>query len=318
MLAQLELDYPDDLRVVYRNFPLLTTREGEVFHDKAAEAVQAAEAAGKQDKYWEMHDLLFGQLPEWSGLDEAEFVSWLFEQAEGLELDMDQFEGDYMSEAIVSLPQTAYDFALEIGIPGTPFLLIDGRIYNGPRDYLNLSTIIDLQLLAQRHFTECPPMSIDATKEYIATLVTEKGDIVLELFPDVAPFAVNSFIFLAEQDWFDGVSFHRVLPGFVAQAGDPTGTGAGGPGYLFSVETSSDLEFDRPGLLAMANSGPTANGSQFFITLGPANHLNGGFTIFGEVIEGLDVVQNLTPRDPEQNPFADPGDVITDILVKER
>ncbi|NOH11843.1 MAG: thioredoxin domain-containing protein [Chloroflexi bacterium] len=317
-MAQLEADFPDDLRVIYRHFPLLTTPDGEVFHDKAAEGVQAAEAAGLQGKFWEMHDLLFETQSEWSGFSEEEFVTWVFDQAETLELDVEQFEADYNSETIAAIPQEAYDFAIETGIPGTPFLLIDGRIYSGPRGYLNLSTIIELQLLAQRHFTECPPMTVDATKEYIATIATEKGDVVVELFPDVAPIAVNSFIFLAENDWFDGVTFHRVLPGFVAQAGDPTGTGAGGPGYFFSIETSSALGFDRAGLLAMANSGPTANGSQFFVTMGPATHLNGGFTIFGEVLEGMEVVESLTPRDPEQEPFADPGDLIVDVTVEER
>ena len=109
-------------------------------------------------------------------------------------------------------------------------------------------------------------------KQYIATIHTEKGDIVIQLFPDKAPLAVNSFVFLARQGWFDGVTFHRVIPGFAAQAGDPSGTGKGNPGYFFNNEIS-DLKFDKPGMVGMANSGPDTNGSQFFITFAPAAHL---------------------------------------------
>jgi len=106
-------------------------------------------------------------------------------------------------------------------------------------------------------------MVIDPLKQYIATIKTEKGDIVVELIPDVAPMTVNSFVFLAGEGWFDNVTFHRVLPGFMAQGGDPSGSGMGGPGYAFKNEISPDLSFDREGLLAMANSGPDTNGSQF-------------------------------------------------------
>ena len=140
----------------------------------------------------------------------------------------------------------------------------------------------------------------------------------MELFPDVAPLTVNSFVFLVENGWFDGIIFHRVLPGFVAQAGDPTGTGMGGPGYAFKNETTPDLVFDRKGLLAMANSGPDTNGSQFFITYGPAENLNGGYTIFGEVIEGMDIAEGITPRDPSQGGLLPPGDVILTITIEEK
>jgi cyclophilin family peptidyl-prolyl cis-trans isomerase len=160
-------------------------------------------------------------------------------------------------------------------------------------------------------------MLIDPLKQYIATIHTEKGDILVELFPDIAPLAVNSFIFLAENGWFDGISFHRVLPGFVAQAGDPTGTGIGGPGYAFRNETSPDLVFDQEGLLAMANSGPDTNGSQFFITYSSSEHLDGLYTIFGRVIEGMEVAKSLTPRNPSQGSDLPPGDEILTITIEE-
>jgi cyclophilin family peptidyl-prolyl cis-trans isomerase len=161
-----------------------------------------------------------------------------------------------------------------------------------------------------------PEMTIDPSKYYYATIKTEKGDIKVQLFADRAPKAVNNFVFLANQGFYDGTTFHRVLDGFMAQAGDPTGTGAGGPGYAFEDEFAPGLGFDRPGLLAMANSGPGTNGSQFFITFAPTEWLNGLHTIFGEVIEGNEVLGELTRRDPNQAPDFE-GDLIESITIEE-
>jgi cyclophilin family peptidyl-prolyl cis-trans isomerase len=161
-----------------------------------------------------------------------------------------------------------------------------------------------------------PPMMIDVAKKYFATFEMEKGGIfVVELYPDKAPITVNSFVFLAREGFFDGVTFHRVLEDFMAQGGDPTGTGGGGPGYKF-VNEDSDLTFDKEGVVAMANAGRDTNGSQFFITFGPADFLNGGYTIFGRVIEGMDVVNGITRRDPNLYPSF-MGDVITTITITE-
>jgi cyclophilin family peptidyl-prolyl cis-trans isomerase len=140
----------------------------------------------------------------------------------------------------------------------------------------------------------------------------------MELYPDKAPMAVNSFIFLSKQGWFNGVTFHRVVPSSVAQTGDPSGTGYGGPGYLYSNEIS-DLKFDKAGVVGMANSGENSNGSQFFITYAPIPYLDGNYTIFGQVIEGMDVVQKLTPRDPETGGTNLPaGDAIQSVDIKEK
>lgn len=161
-----------------------------------------------------------------------------------------------------------------------------------------------------------PPMTIDTSKQYFATFkMATGGEFVVHLFPDKAPKTVNSFVFLAQNGFYDGITFHRVLDGFMAQGGDPTGTGMGGPGYQFEDEFS-DLTFDKPYLLAMANSGPNTNGSQFFITFVPTPHLNNLHTIFGEVIEGTDVVDNITRRDPDQNPDFE-GDAIDTITIRE-
>ncbi|HVF24259.1 MAG TPA: peptidylprolyl isomerase, partial [Anaerolineales bacterium] len=154
-----------------------------------------------------------------------------------------------------------------------------------------------------------PPMTIDVNKQYFAAVkMANGGEFTIQLFPDKAPKTVNSFVYLAREGYFNGVTFHRVLDGFMAQSGDPTGTGMGGPGYQFEDEFS-DMVFDKPGILAMANSGADTNGSQFFITYDATPHLNNLHTIFGQVIEGMDVVNAITRRDPDTNPsFA--GDAI--------
>lgn len=168
-----------------------------------------------------------------------------------------------------------------------------------------------------KQWSSPPPMTIDQNKQYLATVKMAKGgQFVIQLYPDKAPITVNSFVFLARQGFFDGVTFHRVLEGFMAQGGDPTGTGSGGPGYEF-VNEDSDLVFDKAGVVAMANAGRDTNGSQFFITFGPADFLNGGYTIFGQVIEGMDVVNAITRRDPDQNPNFT-GDVIESVTITEK
>ena len=310
MLVQLEDDYPEDLRVIYRHYPLTS------IHDKAALSAQAAEAAGIQDKFWEMHDLLYGKLDEWKGMSVDEFQEWLVTQADDLGLDSDQFNEDLTSEALVNMAQKAREESSSIGIPGTPFLLINGQPYSGQLDTTSLAMLIEATLLEKRQYEDCPPMTIDQTKGYVATIETEKGDITIELYAEEAPLAVNSFVFLAQDGWYDNVTFHRVVPGFVAQAGDPSGTGMGGPGYVFDNEVSPDLKFDQPGLLGMANSGPGTNGSQFFITHTSVPHLDGSYTIFGRVISGMDVVESLTPRDPSQSSDLPPGDMILSIKIE--
>ena len=146
---------------------------------------------------------------------------------------------------------------------------------------------------------------------------TTRGRIVLQLYPQEAPLAVNSFVFLARQGWYDGVPFHRVIADFVAQTGDPSETGFGSPGYAFPDEIS-DLRFDRPGILAMANAGPNSNGSQFFITYRAAPELDGLHTIFGQVLEGMDVLTALTPRDPSQTNELAEADRILKVEIQEK
>jgi cyclophilin family peptidyl-prolyl cis-trans isomerase len=160
-------------------------------------------------------------------------------------------------------------------------------------------------------------MAIDIHKQYFANVKLAKGgEFIFQLYPDKAPITVNSFVFLAQQGFFNGVTFHRVLDGFMAQGGDPTGTGEGGPGYQF-INENSDLKFDKAGVVAMANAGPDTNGSQFFITFGPQPQLDGGYTIFGQVISGMDVVNGLTRRDPQKKPTVQ-GDAMESVAITEK
>lgn len=150
-----------------------------------------------------------------------------------------------------------------------------------------------------------PPMTIDTTKQYTATIETEKGDLVLELFASDVSITVNNFVFLAREGFYNGTTFHRVIPGFVAQGGDPTGTGKGTPGYRFDDEITEHTHVT--GALSMANSGANTNGCQFFITYAPQHHLDGQHSVFGQLIEGMDVLESL-----EQ------GDVMTRVTIDEK
>jgi len=167
-----------------------------------------------------------------------------------------------------------------------------------------------------RQYEAAPPMTIDPKRSYRAVLQTDRGAITLRLLPELAPQSVNSFIFLARDGFYDGCTFHRVIPGFVAQGGDPSGTGSGGPGYRVPDELS-----DRPfaaGTVGMANAGPNTNGSQFFIVLAPADHLTGRYTLFAEVEDGMDAALVLAARDPSQGGQLTPGDHIRSIEIEAR
>jgi len=149
-----------------------------------------------------------------------------------------------------------------------------------------------------QQWSKPPEVKIDPEKDYKAVLQTEKGDIKINLFEGQAPNTVNNFVFLAKEGFYDGVIFHRVIMNFMAQTGDPTGTGAGGPGYRFGDEFDADLKHNKPGIVSMANAGPNTNGSQFFITHVPTPWLDDKHSVFGEVVDGMDVVYAIPPRDP--------------------
>ncbi len=326
VLDQLTKDHPNDLKVVMRPFPIPASVVATVAPpsmvqglDKSDLSVGAALAAGNQGKFWQLRDLLHAQYNAWANLAPPAFEKWVSGQAASLGLDQARFDQDLASPATQTQEQSLYDAAVGLGISSIPTVFINGGLQQrAALSYDGLESTISLIALGTRQFKSCPPFAIDPTKQYTATLHTVEGDIVLRLFADKAPLAVNSFVFLAHQGWFDGVTFHRVIPGFVAQAGDPSGTGSGGPGYFFDNEISPDLLFDKPGMVGMANSGPDTNGSQFFITYAPEPQLDGSYTVFGQVIQGMDVVNSLTPRDPQQTSALPPGDKILSVTIQEQ
>ena len=146
-----------------------------------------------------------------------------------------------------------------------------------------------------------PEMQIDSSKSYSCALETSKGTIALDLYPEHAPKTVNNFVFLARAGFYDGISFHRVIPNFMIQGGDPTGSGSGGPGYRFEDELTNNPLSHETGSLSMANAGPDTNGSQFFITHSPQPHLDGRHTVFGKVTSGQDIVDAIGQGDTIQS-----------------
>ena len=169
--------------------------------------------------------------------------------------------------------------------------------------------------MAQKQYSRQPEMTLDQSKDYYATLHTDRGAIKVKLFAQEAPVTVNNFVFLARDGYFDGTTFHRVIKNFMVQGGDPTGSGMGGPGYKIKDEFHPRLKHNKGGILSMANAGPNTGGSQFFITHTATPHLDNRHAVFGEVVEGMDVVNAIRERDPGRD--RNPGDKIQRIEIEE-
>ena len=169
--------------------------------------------------------------------------------------------------------------------------------------------------MANKSYDQAPEMALEPGYEYYAYFVTEKGPVKVRLFAEEAPETVNNFVYLARDGYFDGTTFHRVIPDFMVQGGDPTGTGTGGPGYRIPDEFHPELRHDRPGVLSMANAGPNTGGSQFFITHVATPWLDDRHAVFGEVVDGMEVVSAIRERDPQHDP--EPGDRIERIEIEE-
>jgi len=311
ILALLALQFPEEVRIIFRHLPLID------IHDKALLAARASEAAAQQFKFWEMHDILYHFQDDWTRLSQQQFTDWLLDQAADLSLNLAEFQNALNNATITDVLEQDLEDALRIGLRATPFLLLNGQIQEPPYNYYFLEQTVRLVLLSDRQFTTCPPQVINPLKEYSATLHTEKGDITIQLYPDKAPIAVNSFVFLAQNGWYDEITFHRVVPGSVAQTGDPSATGFGHAGYYFPDEIDADLRFDKSGVVAMWNLAPDTNGSQFFITYAPLPNLDGLYTIFGQVISGMEVLSQLTARDPLPGVLLDPGDQLYGITIEQ-
>src|SRR3712207_2187104 len=170
-------------------------------------------------------------------------------------------------------------------------------------------------MASRQQFSKAPEMALDPEKDYFATFHTAHGPIRVKLYAREAPITVNNFVFLAKQGFYNGTTFHRVINDFMAQGGDPTGTGRGGPGYEIKDEFHPKRRHDRPGILSMANAGPNTGGSQFFITHRATPHLDGKHAVFGEVVEGMENLMKIRERDPQRD--RQPGDTIERIEIEE-
>ncbi len=318
LLRELVNKYPDEVRVIYRHFPLTN------IHDKAQIAAEASEAAGAQGDFWAFHDALYERQSDFNATEEGQAIAFLADLANDVGLDGEQMKADLESGKFRAYVEAHMTEASNLRLPGTPSLIVNGNLLEGGTPPFEaweayLAQLRDLQVLTDMQFDSAPEFSINDESIYEATVTMSNGDeFVMELYPKSAPLTVNSFVFLASQGWFDGVTFHRVLPGFVAQTGDPTGTGLGGPGYELPNEIDESLSHAEVGVVAMANSGPDTNGSQWYITLGDAAQLDGAYTIFGRVVSGIESVQAITPRDPARDPNAPAGDVIESITISEK
>lgn len=305
--------HPDDTRLIFRHFPLS-------YHELANPGAVAAEYVGDQlgdEAFFEFVGTLFAAQESWTNLPVEDFTTYLKELIEAdfdlTVADMDEILTDETYNANVLSDYTAgTDF-----VTGTPFVLLNGI----PLMYIPAASFDEAWDFAagfdDTQYKECPTVTIDRDKQYFAEVETTKGTFTIELYPDSAPTTVNSFIFLAEQGYYDNVDFHRVIPGFVAQTGDPTGTGAFGPGYEYGNEIDPTLTYNTRGIVGMANSGADTNGSQFFITYAAQPALNGGYTIFGYVVDGMDVVENLQALDPNNPVEGVTPDKIISITITE-
>jgi cyclophilin family peptidyl-prolyl cis-trans isomerase/protein-disulfide isomerase len=311
-LRQIRLTHPNDVRIIYLHAP-------QTDRDKDNLAIQAVEAADLQGKFWEMHDLLFEKQAEWSALAPADFEAWATVQATGLGMDAARFRSDFEGPVVADRLRQAIQFTASAQSFSPPLLFVNSASpYTAFADFASLDTVVRMDALAARQFSACPPGSIDPLKQYLVTLHTAKGDVMLQLYPEKAPQAVNNFVFLTRNGWYDGITFYRVLPGNRVMTGDPSETGLGNPGYLFETEIATGLQFNQPGMVAFDNDGPDTNGSRFFITLAPEPQMDGQYTIFGQVLSGLDVLSALTARDPQPGIVLPPGDELISVTVEER
>ncbi len=304
--------YPDDVRLVYRPLPL------DSLHPTAPLAAYGAEAAGIQGKFWDMYSAIFLNQADLAALTAEDLAAWLTTTAEDMGLDVEQFVADMESEEVIDKITTEQQTMFAAGVSSTPTILVNGRpVGNWQAAYL--SNFIEVMKAEKDMITECPPFVIDQDKEYTATIETEHGDLVLELYPKAAPMAVNSFVYLAREGFYDGVTFHRVYHDFMAQTGDPTGTGWSGAGYQFREEIVPELTYDEAYMVGVARGqAEGTSGSQFFITYVPYPSLNGGYTIFGKLIEGFDVLDQIAERDADNNPDSPAGDKIISITITEK
>ena len=306
--------HAEDTRLVIRHFPL-------DYHANAQVAAQAAESIGLLNGFEDMNSFItdmFANQADWQEKEAADFLAYVTDIATSqFEIEAADFEEMLTSQTVID--NISDDFNGGLGfITGTPWIMINGI----PLMYMPVGSFEEAYQFAlavpEIQYDACPEMTIDLEKQYFATVETTKGSFVMELLPQSAPFTVNSFVFLANDGYYDGVPFHRVIPEFVAQAGDFTGTGIFGPGYEYDIEIDPNLSYDQAGVVGMANSGSDKNGSQFFITYSAQQSLDGGYTIFGNVTEGMDVVEALQAIGTENDAEGVQPDFILSVSIEEK
>jgi cyclophilin family peptidyl-prolyl cis-trans isomerase/protein-disulfide isomerase len=312
ILGELRALHADDLRIVFRHYPLI------IMHDKASLAGQAAEAAGAQGRFWEMHDLLFERYNEWNELSAEDFIEWLASVVPEIGIDSGQLLEDINNGRYKSMMEEAFLQGYASGLLGTPTLFLNGELFPIEPTLELLEASIRLLLLEERHYLGYPPDELEPGRNYVAFLQLNTGEVVIQLYPDIAPLAVNNFIYLAREGWYDDNPIFRVVPDVLVESGDPSGTGFGDPGYHFAIETDPTLNFDQPGMVAMSSTGPNTNGCQFFINLSPIPEFNDARTIFGRVIEGLEYLTPLRAREPMDDILTEPKASILTIRIEER
>jgi cyclophilin family peptidyl-prolyl cis-trans isomerase len=306
--------YGDRLRFVYRHLPLTG------IHNNALITAEAAEAAAAQGKFWDMHDLLYDSQQEWSGLSEEDVIGKLVEYAGELELDAERFETALNEHAYREQIMADYEAYQEYGQMATPTYVINSVFYPTQQfgGFSRLEPFIELVAMQGQMYDSVPEQVMDADKDYAATIKTTRGDIKVELFEDQVPTNVNSFAFLAQEGWYDGLDFFFVNHEQVALTGDPTNSGGGLPyaGYTCGDETTPDLSFDEAGLVALYTAAPNQNSSSFFITYAPQPDFTGNFTVIGRVTEGMDIAESLTETQP--GPDQPEPDTIDTIVIEEQ
>jgi cyclophilin family peptidyl-prolyl cis-trans isomerase/predicted DsbA family dithiol-disulfide isomerase len=305
----------DTVRLVFRHFPLSQ------IHDKATITARAAEAAGLQGQFWEMHDLLYTKQNDWEGKPVAEITATLKTYADELKLDAAKFEQDLASEAVAARVQRDVDSGTAANVTGTPGLFVDGRpapvdVFSQPDVAQQLKTYGETRAketanLSTKSFSFAQPESVtNASSKYVMTVKTSKGDIVAELDPSLAPLNVNSTVFLAQQGYFDGspIVLNDQQLGAVL-IGSPTA--AGNPGYECDAEAKAGT-MTKPGVVALFSNGERSS-AQFIFTYTPTQELDGRFSVIGQVTSGLDIVQSLASAEGETK-----GDTITTVTVEEK
>ena len=312
VLEELLALHPNDLQIIFRHFPL------SILHDKASLAGQAAEAAGLQGRFWEMHDLLFERQNQWANFPAEDFVEWLKTVLPELGLDKDQFMEVIESEQFALAMHENFLTGISYGLPGTPSIFINGDYYQLEPALNWFEASIRIELLEVYRQSNYPPHTLSEGKTYLAHLELNIGEVIIQLYADSAPLAVNSFIYLANQGWYDNNPIYHVSPGRLVESGDPSGTGFGDQGYHYAIETDPALVFDKSGLVALSSSGPNTFGSRFFITLSPLPEFDGTRTIFGRVIEGLELLSQLEAREPMEELLSPPEAIIKTITIEEK